>query len=493
MTDEDFWDLLEKHDWTHAMSDDNRVFEAGAKNEAFILSLTKDQEDDWRQCAFDAWKAHKFSCGKVPKPEIDDDPAVWGAPTSEDAKKEPEKPATPPKVEKADHSLVSPSNLKNLDACPHYQGNNENELSKMHPNTVGGLRTHLAVELYFDPDKENNLEGQDIELFQGLEDEHYERGDYAIDYAERIIREFGSNEPDILLTEPRLHTHEKNTYGRCDLVAIWNENKHAIIFDWKDGMGYQGDASDNLQGKAYALGVMTEYPEVLSVDVHFVYTRLEIETTAQFTRARDVPKFQEKITDINERFERAQAGESLHAKCDSCQYCIHQTAKCPQWVTMVPDVVQDSKLKNSDMKPRTWDLAELSEMPEDLGKALAIMAFFEKYQKQLKEVALQAAQDDDLMIPGYKLVESNSGITCSDADGAYLVATGGGRLTMEEFLECIRTLTPGKLIKKMAAKTHEAGDFKSKAAAEKHWRAELLESGIIVEGTSYAYLKPGKE
>lgn len=470
MTDQEYYNKLTKHDWTHAMSDSGYVYEKGAKAEVELLKHTA---PGWRKDKFDEWRAyaHLEVVEEKPKPKFD------------------AKPATVASEEKAVHSKVSPSNLKNLEGCPHYESEHQEELKDMHPNTVEGLRVHLEVELYFDPDKEDKLEGQDVELYEGIKQEHIDRAQYAIDYAEKFLQEGG--EPDTLVTEPRLHTPVPNTYGRCDLLAIWNDKRHAQIFDWKDGNHHQGDAETNLQAHAYALGVFHEYPEVESVEVHFVYTRREEETVATFTRRGHYQKFLDKVVEINREFDLVHtSGKQMQRKCDSCQFCIHQTS-CPQWNPMVPEVVGQSKLQGSDHLPSTWKLEELCELPDEVGKALAVMAFFTKYNSELKDLALSMVRDEDMTIPGQALVESNSGIKCSDPQGAYAASLDAG-LPVEDFLETVRTLNAGKLVDKMARSVAASGGS-TIAAAKKEIRENLLEEGVLSSGNSYEYLRQSKD
>ena len=442
------------------MSDSGYVYEKGAKVEAALKAETT---LPWRRAKFREWKAYAHRGPEtVERPTFD------------------AKPETVASEEKAVHSKVSPSNLKNLDGCPHYESEHQEELTDMHPNTVEGLRVHLEVELYFDPDKEDKLEGQDVELYEGIKQDH----------AERALKEKGAD-PDTLVTEPRLHTPLPNTYGRCDLLAIWDASGHAQIFDWKDGNHWQGDADNNLQGHAYALGVLHEYPDVESVEVHFVYTRREEETVATFTRAKHYKKFLEMVVKINREFDLVHTtGAQMQRKCDSCQFCVLQTG-CPQWAPMVPAVVGQSKLQGTDALPSTWKLEELCELPEEVGKALTVMSFFKKYDSELKDLALSMVRDEDMTIPGQALVESNSGIKCSDPQGAYEASLESG-VPVEDFLETVRTISAGKLVDKMA-RAVAASSGATIVKAKKEVRENLLEEGVLSSGNSYEYLRQSKE
>ena len=408
--------------------------------------------------------------------EVCDDPAIPMSETKFDKSKE--KP-----VLKSAHSKRSPSNLKNLDACPHYEQDPKEELKDMHENTVHGLKVHLVAECYFDPEKENNLEGQDVELFEGIEQEHVDRAQYAIDYAEKELKRF---EPYDLATEPRLHTPHPNTWGRCDLVAL--SGKTGILFDWKDGIGWQGEAADNLQAWAYVLACFHMYPELETIEFHFVYTRLEKETVAVFSRSEDYNPLMERVTKINRECDRVEMnGAKLHKKGDVCTFCNKKVRGCPQWDSLVPSAVVGNSLTAQNDLPKEWSLEYLSSRPDEAGRALNAMHFFEEYTKELKTLALAMAVDDDLEILGHDVIDSKGRVSCSDPDGAFLIAESQG-LPLPEFMATVRTMSVGKLIDSLARHSHKTQGI-TLAKSKAHFRKNMLDQGIVSEGMPYSYLK----
>lgn len=401
---------------------------------------------------------------------------------------------------KGHHSKRSPSSLKNLENCPHYWQDDNKE---PHPNTVAGSRVHLAVELYYNPKKEFSLEGEDIEFFRDLADDEYERADKCIAYVSEIVKETWGLDMEEQLAlppskrafamhvEPRLYTQHPDTYGRCDLVLIHKTNKQALLFDWKDGWGYQGDANHNPQGQAYSLGLMLGY-DVDLVILHFYYSRRNESTEASFPTKMFKVKFEKRIQAINDNCDRAEAGEQLHQRGPQCDFCDEQV-KCPEWADDIPIIVAQSKIPEmSPHLPKHWDLDYLEEHPAEMSKAMFALTFLEKYLKVLKQNARDLAVDEDIDFPGFSVVNSNSGIKCSDPDGIYQVAVVGRKLPVEEFHDCIKTITVAKVVKKLAVHTHEELGM-TIAAADRHWRSHLLSAGIISEGTPYSYLKKSND
>lgn len=64
----EFYDELEKHDWTHAMSDDHRVWKRGFANMQRLQRIAKESEE--HQKLYDAWASYQNFMGeRGPKPE----------------------------------------------------------------------------------------------------------------------------------------------------------------------------------------------------------------------------------------------------------------------------------------------------------------------------------------------------------------------------------------------------------------------------------------
>jgi hypothetical protein len=74
MTKQEFYDLCEKHDWYHAMSDDHRVWRAG---ESSMDRLKREAQNWGYQDLLTAWSRYHytgapFGTPQSPKPERPD-------------------------------------------------------------------------------------------------------------------------------------------------------------------------------------------------------------------------------------------------------------------------------------------------------------------------------------------------------------------------------------------------------------------------------------
>lgn len=396
-------------------------------------------------------------------------------------------------TDKDTHALVSPSNLKNLDACPHYKGKPQEALEDMHPTTVKGLKGHLIVELYYDPDKE--LGETDQKLYDLIDQEDVDAAQKCIEYSERVF-ESDHYDDTVILTEPTLRTPSRNTYGRCDLVFI--SKPRADLFDWKFGFNYQGDAKSNLQGKAYALGLMCEYPGVDEVTVHFYYPNLDdvdgqpTHTTFTFTREEHKPEIVEKLVDINRRYDLAQEGKTPRCPGDVCEHCVNRlNGECPEW-NQAPALVEDSQLAALE-KPKSWSITHLREDPDDMGRALLILSHLNDMYEFLKKEARIMVEEEDQDILGHDWIESSSGISITDINGVYEhMQTIDPNFTAEDLLAFCKISKPAAFISSIAKTLKEFGEHKTLKAADKWLREELSGEGLLNEGTSYGYLKKSK-
>jgi superfamily II DNA or RNA helicase len=398
--------------------------------------------------------------------------------------------------DKQAHSPVGPSNLKNIKKCPHYKNRSSNQsFAKSHEVTQDGLVGHLELELYFDPSKDpDKFDEDEKEIYAHYsEDRHQHLIDWCIDYAETSIKEYfpegPTGGPGSFICEPRVKTSIEEVWGRLDLMVSGKDNgKRIALFDWKFGFNYQGNAADNLQGKAYVLGTFQKYPWVQTVSIDFPYPNLQ-EATAHTFKREDVPELEKEIEAIVAKWRKAQKGAQLHTICDVCEWCALQTQGCPKWDGTVETVLSaDASIEASPAKPNTWDLELLGERPEEMAKALRILDFMKRYIDEAKQVARDMVVQDDFDIPGYRLVESNSGVTCTDPEGAYEVVVEGNDVSIADFMLTVKTLHAGKLLDILAGATHHGLNL-SRAKAKEHWRQELTDMGIVKEGNAYSYLR----
>lgn len=72
MTLLDFYDMLAKHDWYYAYSDDNRVYLAGERSRKELMAVAEESVE--HADLYRAWNSHMFTGEpwgneKTPKPE----------------------------------------------------------------------------------------------------------------------------------------------------------------------------------------------------------------------------------------------------------------------------------------------------------------------------------------------------------------------------------------------------------------------------------------
>lgn len=72
VTLQEYWDQINRHDWSYMMSDDGNVYRRGSAEEARLASIAKQSPE--HQALWDAFKKHWWSGShmgteKAPKPE----------------------------------------------------------------------------------------------------------------------------------------------------------------------------------------------------------------------------------------------------------------------------------------------------------------------------------------------------------------------------------------------------------------------------------------
>jgi len=359
------------------------------------------------------------------------------------------------------HAKVSPSKLASLERCSHFKNR---ETDQPHPITLMGTRCHEALELY--------VNTREL-LLDDCESE--EEREYRIIARDYIVALGLHAKPWELIAEPKLWTHEKNTYGFADLVAIDRENEVAHIIDWKFGRNEQPDASENVQGWAYTLGVIGG--DIRAVTVHFLYPALGQVSTHTFLE-EDIPRLKDRISRINHAVELASRGElepSYHR--ETCRWC----AKASTCSAFQP-VRETLSLGNKAPVPDSFDLQSLDS--EQLGRLLDALAYFRDMEADVKNYCLTRDVDP----AGYAVLSKKGRLSdIEDHKAAVDLAREFG-LTDEEILACAK-LSSSKLAK--ATRAH--ADRGKKMQAEEQFRNELIAREIVTMGEPTRYLKRTKE
>lgn len=178
-------------------------------------------------------------------------------------------------------------------------------------------------------------------------------------------------------------------------VLITFDDSTATIIDWKTGRNLQDHPEENLQFRAYAVGVWLQNPGLKSIKVIGAYPRMKIKQEAVFTYT-DFLATMEKLAEIAVKVKDWPAHLNPN---EDCGYC-GRASTCPALAKKALNVIQITK---GDLPPaldperiplhRVDVLAYLLDLATPLGDWI----------KAVKDRTNHVALKQNMDIPGYRL------------------------------------------------------------------------------------------
>lgn len=370
------------------------------------------------------------------------------------------------------HAKISPSGLKNFDACPGYVREDKNETP--HPVTVEGTLIHEAL------DKGDLSE---------LNADQRELAEFCEAYAGMLPSAQGQT-----IKEPKLDINS-GVFGFVDQVQI--NGDVADVLDWKMGWNRVDAAEHNHQGKAYTLGVFEAYPNVHTITAHFVQPRLGYVTSHTFTR-EDVPQLQYEVRAIVSKV--ANATPDDYRPCPkNCAYCAR--VNCPAVAEAAYKLAKgyaetkgtklevEAALRGEEKKESILDnlpsefYPRLLDDPEEIAKALDIAPIVEAWCKSVAIRAKKMRVQEGIEVPGWELAHRKGRKSIKNGAVAWDIVKG--RVTAEDFA-AISTPQLGKL-----RDLYTETSAKGKKAADGRALETALREGDALSGgdTDVPYLK----
>lgn len=269
-------------------------------------------------------------------------------------------------------------------------------------------------------------------------------------------------------------------YGYGDLVGI-KGNKGWYI-DYKFGFGKQEDVEVNPAAQAYALGMMTVFPYLTSVECHYMYPRLEEISVATFKQA-DLPRIVARITAIKERHNAA-TPETCSYHEDTCVYCTH-LGKCPTAAKALLPLAQKYADTHEMEVPVVPDLSAIRD-PETWARIYRGLPALEALVGSIKRHALEFRQESGIEIPGTALREKKGARSILSPLGAWEVAKTFG-VSQEAFLGAC-SVSVSDLIKEV----RDLAPRGKKDAVEQQLECKLSDVGVLTQGASSWHLARSK-
>jgi hypothetical protein len=285
-----------------------------------------------------------------------------------------------------------------------------------------------------------------------------------------------------ILRELKLNIMNGLTFGTADMVMV--KGDRAIIGDAKFGWNPVEDAEKNLQGWAYAIGVMEKFPKVMMVDVVFAQPRLDMVSKARFFRNADLEKMKLRVMAVIARAKEHKP-EDLRPSEFSCLYC---GAKATCTALHKKALIISSKFAPLAEDGELIDLYNPSQLatPELRGKAEILRRVLEPWCEKVRKENLRYAVEEGEDIPGFEVKSRSGRRTVSDSQLTWELVKD--RLTPEEFA-AVTEISVAQLLKAYSSKAPRGSKEKLKQEIED----KLTEAGVLQGGDEIRYLQRIKE
>jgi hypothetical protein len=195
------------------------------------------------------------------------------------------------------------------------------------------------------------------------------------------------------------------TAGYMDIGIISADETEAELIDWKFGNNAVEPADNNVQGIAYALGLLKKFPNLNRIKVRFIMPHLDYTTEHTFTRS-DFGALMVRVRTIVRR--SIEAGKDPNdfsmatPNTSSCLFC-GLIGRCPK----VAEIALKLGKKYRPLEiPANVTPSTVSD-PKDVAIGIKLAAIVATWAEAFRRQATARTVEDPNFIPdGYVLVES---------------------------------------------------------------------------------------
>jgi hypothetical protein len=372
------------------------------------------------------------------------------------------------------HSRIYPSKLKCLRICPGWE-NQEGESEA----ALRGTFLHEILETGKVPSvRPDRVTDEDIDMAKKMLEIFREE--------EKTSLYEPINEMALDFSGLKLDGFEK---GHVDRVLILETDAEenptgAELVDFKFGEWEVEPVKDNIQFRAYGLGLFLTLPTLETVKLRLYQPALNKDESHVLRRNPDFDIIKAQIGAIVKRRHKFLASpepDMLKADEDNCNFCAVQ-ATCPVWQSYMVRLANESNLFEVPIvQISALDDPDNAD-PDEVVRVFRWIKPMEEYLTKLKKFAL-AVYDTGRLGDGLNLVEKAGKASIADPLAVYdLLAKQG--ITKDEFIAaCGITVTGLKSLVERHAKTGE------KAAASENFIALLKGEGLLSNGEPSRYLQ----
>lgn len=290
-----------------------------------------------------------------------------------------------------------------------------------------------------------------------------EFNDYVNSYCQEvmdIIKVDYENETVEVHLEAEVHYDDvvPGGYGISDVVIIGKNFVH--IVDLKFGKGVPVTAIDNPQLRLYALAAMRTF-RLKSI---YTYARMTIVQPRLYDKSTDNMAVMDlnnwAETYVKPRADLASRGEGKFVPGDHCKFCKLKSTCEALAEAQLKTAKEEFELAVVDEADAPSILAPHQMSPEMLSRILTIAPKFQDWFKDVAAYATSAMINDELKIPGYKIVRGRSKRLITDHEKVAEVLRTNGYLA-EDYLKPAELLGITKLEKNVGKKVieHLVGDY----------------------------------
>lgn len=227
-----------------------------------------------------------------------------------------------------------------------------------------------------------------------------EMEEYAKRYLDYVIEKI-KGEDAYVLAETRVDFSEyvPGGFGTCDCIIIQNDT--LTIIDFKYGTGVKVSAEDNPQMKLYALGAIDMFGDVYDFDkVEMCIYQPRLDNIDESTRSvQEIVAWGDKA--VKPTAELAINGKGEFKAGDHCHFC-KLNAKCKHLYQHNMEVIKD------EFKDESGTLSTACLTPDDYAMILERMKLIKNWLTAIEDHVIHGILNNELEIPGYKVVEGRS-------------------------------------------------------------------------------------
>lgn len=395
------------------------------------------------------------------------------------------------------HHPFSPSTLQAREGCPKYTPRS----GETNQQAETGTRQHNAVETQLDDPKLADYRAAAVAECIAFAEKRfslYPGGQFLREAYLPIDEEWvcieeesGRVTASSLLAKSRWQEDKRGkarvergtTAGYSDVSLISACLTRGEIIDWKFGNNAVEDAETNLQGIAYALGLLKAYPKMKEITVWFIMPHQDFVTTHTFT-IDDFGNMMLRVRTVVARAHEAHLEPEDFSMAtpnmSSCLFC-GLIGKCPK----VAEIALKVGKKYRPLEIPETVTPTLVKDAKDVGIGLKLAGILATWAEAFRRQATAKTVENEKFIPdGYVLVEQQKRIVAK-AKNLGEIAKRFLPPEQHKLVDELYDVPIGKLEELIST----FADRGSKDATKKEFGEVALNEGALELGNAFSFLR----